>query len=367
MTTAAPQIRRGGDAAQEAADAGGGKFAKVNYFSLDENKSMVVRFLTDSPDWFYVKQHPSCPTKNKPADFKGNWPPSMPAVCRHDDAFKTFYSDCYICDTPVMSPHDPTKALKPAIRVWALAVEREAVVDNGVVKGYRDVKEEVPARDAKGEVIENAPPVKQIKILVVNMGMKNFFSGLQGIYGLFNTVCSRDMMIRRSGTGLTTDYQIIPLDEIATHKGPIFTVQFDSAGIEVGRTIIAPATESWAKYEKAIEDQNLDLGRLIADRASDEYYARFFDPSKTPQPTAATGQSGQATQQAASQPAAPAGDVVDQDRLAAMAARVTGTGNNAAAAPPAAQEAAPAAPPTEAAPPAPEPAAAATGPVNYDD
>jgi hypothetical protein len=333
----APQIRRGGDAAQEAADAGGGKFAKINYFSLDENKSVVVRFLTDSPDWYYVKQHPSCPTKNKPADFKGNWPPSMPAVCRHDDAFVGLYTDCYICDTPVMSPHDPTKALKPAIRVWALAVEREPVVEEGVIKGYRNVMEEVPVRNDRGEIVEGKT-TKQIKILVVNMGMKNFFSGLQGIYGLFGSVCDRDMNIRRTGSGLSTDYQIIPLDPIPTHK---------------------PGTDSWAKYDNAIKEQNIDLGALIADRASDEYYARFFDPSKTPTPTGQ--QAAEGTQAAAAQPAAPAADVVDKDRLAAMAARVTGTGSNA----PAAATAAPAEAPAAETPAATAPAA--TGPVNYDE
>lgn len=357
--TAVPNLRRGGEDAEEASNAGGGKFAKVNYFSLDENKTTVVRFLTDSPDWFYVKQHPSVPTKNKPADFKGNWPQSMPAVCRHDDAFTGMYDDCYVCDTPVMSPHDATKALKPAIRVWALAVEREPVVEEGVVKGYRTVMEEVPARNEKGEVIEGKT-VKQMKVLVVNMGMKNFFSGLQGIYGLFNSVCSRDMMIRRTGTGIATDYQIIPLDEIPTLKGPIFKVDKQTQV----RTEIAPATEAWAKFEKAVADQNINLAEIIANRASDEYYARFFDPSKVSAPTQsgtapATGQSAQATQQAAAAPAAPSADVVDQDRLAAMAARVSGTGANAGATPPAPAPEAPAA--------APAPVPAATGPVNYDE
>lgn len=333
MTTATPNLRRGGEAAEEAANAGGGRFTKINYFSLDENKSTVVRFITDSPDWFYVKQHPSVPTKNKPADFKGNWPQGMPAVCRHDDAFTGMYDDCYVCDLPVMSPHDPTKVLKPAIRVWALAVEREAVVENGVILGYRNVMLDVDIKDDKGEPTGRTE--KQVKILVVNMGMKNFFSGLQGIYGLFGSVCDRDMNIRRTGTGIATDYQIIPLDPIPTHK---------------------PGTESWAKYEVALKEQNLDLGVLIADRASDEYYARFFDPSKTPTPTGATSNGSTASTPAATQPAAPAADVVDQDRLAAMAARVTGTGTNAAAAP----AATPA--PAEAKAPAETP----SGPQNFD-
>lgn len=342
MTTV-PNIRRGGQGAEEASKTGG-KFAKINYFSLDDKESKIYRFLTDSPDWFWVKQHPSVPTKNKPEDFTGNWPSSMPAVCRHDEAFAGIYTDCYICDTPVMSPHDASKPLKPAIRVWALAIEREKVEEGGVVKGYRTVMEEVPERNEKGE--ETGKNIRQPKIVVVNMGVKNFFSGLQGIYGLFNTVCDRDYMIRRTGTGLDTDYQIIPLDKIP--------------GVE-------PGTDTWAKFEKAVADQNIDLLQVIADRASDEYYARFFDPTKTPTPTKGKEEGGASTTAATTTP--PAGDsggaAVDPDRLAAMRDRVRGTGSNAGAEAPAAE--APAAEPdTAPQQEAPEPTAPATGPVNYD-
>lgn len=329
-----PNFGKGGAAAEEAAKQVGGKFAKVNYFSLEENKTTVLRFLTDSPDWIYVKQHPSVPTKNKPADFKGNWPQGMPAVCRHDQAFAGMYDDCYVCDTPVMSPHDPNKALKPAVRVWAFAVEREPVVENGVTKGYRSVMEEIPVRDEKGE--ETGKTIRQPRILVVNMGMKNFFSGLQGIFGLYGTVRDRDYLIRRTGKGLDTDYQIIPLDKIES---------------------VQPGTEAWAKFEKALEDQNLDLAKIVADKASDEYYARFFDPSKSVASKGGTEEAS-ASQQQASAPTPQASEpVVDQDRLAAMRDRVRGTGGNAA---PAAE--APAAEvPAQAEKPAETPAAADSG------
>lgn len=316
MTEMMPNLRRGGAGAEEASK-GGGKFARLNYFSLDENKTGIYRFLTDSPDWFYVKQHPSVPTKNKPDDFKGNWPQGMPAVCRHDEAFAGMYSDCYICDTPIMNPRDNSKPLKPAVRVWALAIEREAVVKDGVTTGYKSVIEEIPERNDKGE--ETGKVIRQPKIVVVNMGMKNFFSGLQGIYGLFQTVCDRDYMIRRTGQGLDTDYQIIPLDKMPD---------------------VAPGTETWAKYEKAVADQGIDLMKIIADRASDEYYNRFFIPGNGGGSTASTAS-------VPSQPSAPAASnepVVDQDRLAAMRDRVRGTGSNADATPPATEQAPAAAP-----------------------
>lgn len=363
MSAPLPNIRRGGEGA-EAAAASGGKFARLNYMSIDEGKSLVVRFITDSPDWWYIKQHPSVPTKNAPADYKGTWPPAMPAVCRHDEAFKGIYTDCYICDLPIMNPRDTSKPLKSALRVWALAVEREAVVEAGVTKGYKTVMEEVAVRDEKGE--ETGHKITQPKILVVNFGMKNFFQGLQGIYGLFQTVTDRDMNIRRTGSGLDTDYQIIPLDPIETPEGrlagPKFTVQKDAAGNEIGRTIVTPAHPSWAKFEKAVADQGIDLMQVIADRASDEYYGRFFDPTKTVASNNSGATNTSNTPAAASaeqQQQAPASDVVDQAKLQAMRDRVRGSGSNTDAAPAAEAASAPA---EEMAT-----AAASSGPVNYDE
>ncbi len=362
MTAPLPNIRRGGEGAEAAAAASGTKFARLNYFTLDEGKSVVLRFLTDSPDWWYVKQHPSVPTKNAPADYKGTWPQQMPAVCRHDDAFASIYSDCYICDLPVMNPRDTTKALKPALRVWALAVEREAVIEGGIIKGYKTVKEEVAVRNEKGE--DTGQKVSQSKIVVVNMGVKNYFGGLQGIYGLYQTVTDRDMSIRRTGSGLDTDYQIIPLDPIETPEGrlagPKFIVHKDEHGNEISREIITPAHPSWATFEKAVSDQGIDLLQVIADRAGDDYYARFFDPTKTATSNnaAATGTSNTPAAAPAAEQAQGGGDVVDPARLEAMRNRVRGTGANAAAEPavePAVEEQQPAA------------AAVASGPVNYDE
>lgn len=334
-----PAFGRGGAAAEEAAKSGS-RFARLNYFQVDDGKTIIVRFLTDSDDWYWVKQHPSVPTKNAPADNKGNWPSAMPAVCRHDKAFVDMYTDCYICDAPIMNPHDNTKPLKAALRVWALALEREAVVEGGVTKGYKTVMEELPERNDKGD--ETGKLIRQAKILVVNMGVKNFFGGLQGLYTAFGTVCDRDYMIRRTGSGLDTDYQIIPLDK--------------TLGVE-------PGTETWAKFEKAIIDQGIDLGVIMADRATDEYYARFFDPSKSaPQQSSNGGAPAMVSTAPAGAPASeqaqtPQTGVVDPARLAAMRDRVRNTAAPAAQPSPA-LTVVPDSPPVG--------VGAGTGPVNFD-
>lgn len=339
-----PMFGKGGEQAAIISESqGGSKFARVNYFKLADKEQGVFRFITDSPDWIFVKQHPSVPTKNKPSDWpdKAKWPEGMPAVCRHDQAFVGMYSDCYVCDTPVMNPRDTTKPLKPALRVWALAVEREAVMGDGTdamggadkkgkLLGYRDATEEVEVKDG-----DSTKKVKQKKIVIVNMGMKNFFGALQGIFGIYGTVCDRDYAIKRSGEGLDTDYTIVPLDKTVGHE---------------------PGSESWDRLLKAVEEQSIDLEAIVAEKASDDYFARFFDPSKTSAPMKGKEEGGSAAAATTSTPPPSdnGGGVVDDDRLRAMRERVRGGASTEA---PASEAAAPEAP---AAPSAP------SGPVNFD-
>lgn len=295
MTT--PDFRKGGAAAEvEAERAKGSKFARVGWFKLDPDEKIVLRFLTDSPEWIFVKQHTSVPTKNQPEGWKGNWPSSMPSVCRHEPAFAGMYTDCYVCDTPILNPRDQ-KPIKQALRVWALAAVREEVRENGIVVGFRDATEEI------AEVKDGQPTGKTIttkQIVVVNQGMQNFFSALQGIYGLNGTICDRDFLVQRRGEGLDTNYIIMPLDRIA--------------GADRSNE------EFWGKYEKALAEQNIDLGAIVSERASDDYYGRFFDPRVTI-PVQRSGDDSKST--TAPAPSAPADDTVSADDLAAMRARLS--------------------------------------------
>jgi hypothetical protein len=303
----------GGEAAEEASKSLGGKFAKVEFFNLEKDgDTCYLRMLTDSPGWVFVKQHAGVPTKGAPQGYTGKWPVSMPATCRYDAGFGGYYKDCYPCDHTEITDKWGNP-LKPTVRVWALACLREEVFGDGSEAmggpemrgkrlGFKDAIREVAERDAEGK--ETGNTIKERRIIVVNMAMKNFFGGLQGIFGIYGTVCDRDYIVRRRGLGKDTDYDIMPMDVI---EG------------------IAPGTERWKQYEESIEQQNLNLKAIIADRASDDYFARFFDPSKaapaqaggTP---AASGDAPQGApveqQQAASTPE------VSGDALAAMRDRV---------------------------------------------
>lgn len=310
-------FRRGGEAAREEAAKSQGGFARTNYLSIEDGQQEVVRYITDSPDWIFVDQHAGVPTKNKPKDHEGNWPESMPAVCRYDAAFKGVHSDCYIDDAQIKNQWG--RLCKPTVRVWALACLRQEVLwteedaangdcekdQVGRRRGFTDAMREIDERNEKGEATGNT--IQERAIVVVNFAPSNYFNGLQSMYGIYGTVCDRDYVVKRTGKGKDADYDHIPLDPTPNLK---------------------PGTDRWDKYAQAVKEQNLDLEAIVSEKASDEYYARFFDPNKE-----APARGGDKKSSKSDTPPAPAesgGNDVDQDRLAAMRERVRGHGGDKA-------------------------------------
>lgn len=304
MTAAAPAFRTGGEAAEiEAEKNKGSKFARTEWFKLDDGDKIILRFLTDSPEWIFVKQHNSVPTKNAPkknsdgTEYTGKWPAAMTAVCRHDPAFTGMYTDCVICDLPILNPRDQ-KPIKQALRVWALAAVREEVREDGIVTGYKDEEIEYTVKDGDNDVTK-----KGKRIVVVNQGMQNFFASLQGVYGLNGTICDRDFIVQRKGEGLDTDYTLFAPDRT---KGE------------------DPSNEKfWGNYTKALKEQDIDLGEIVGARASDDYYGRFFDPNVNIAPTAsASSKDSKGEKAEAPAPSAPVEEEASEEDLDAMRQRL---------------------------------------------
>jgi hypothetical protein len=181
------------------------------------------------------------------------WAEKRGAVCRRDPAFT--YGECYICDFLV----DGKKVKRPSARNWALACIREEVREDGKIVGYKDATREVKiTRDGKEET------VVEKRIVIVNMGYKNFFSVLAGFAGRYGTLLDRDYFIKREGDDTSTVYQIVPNDPLKV-EGP--------DGIEIF-DLRQPYFMERYKTEISLED-------AINDMASDEYYAKFFDPRFT--------------------------------------------------------------------------------------
>lgn len=321
--TASSGFARGAKASQAAAEAAGGsKFAKTHYFSLDDGDRCFLRPLssTEGADgWINVKQHMGVPTVNKPSDYQGNWPKNMPSICRNDDAFKGIFHSCYNCDHAsenVDSYGKPTKA-KP--RVWMLGVLREQVIGDGSeelggaemegkVVGLTDSLREVEVRGEDGK--PTGEVTQEIAIVVINQAYSTFFEPLETIsMDIAGDIRDYDFLVRRKGVLKDTSYSFLPQEQ----------------------TKLRPGSNGWARYDEAIKAQNLDLEQILMDRASDEYYGRFFDPSlasasDNKPATQAASKAAPAQQQAA----APSNDV-DEDALKAMRSRLQGYSDQPAA------------------------------------
>jgi hypothetical protein len=202
----------------------------------------------------------------------------MPANCRRDPQFGDAYDDCYICDVigPTLQFYK-----KPGQRYFALGVLREAVKEDGKILGYRDKMVEVTIKAKEGSGEEDKV-VKQKAIVCLNMGWKNFFSILNGYASAYGTVLDRDYQITRQGEKLDTTYTIIPLNPISTDikdaEGTVLEagVPFDLRDDRImARYLPNAATLGYAgaSDERLIE--------IIAERASDDFYGRFFDATKT--------------------------------------------------------------------------------------
>jgi len=290
------KFRTGDEAVASASK--GASFAKTHYLSLDDGEQVLVRFLTDKQDWIVVDQHNSVPTKAKPDDWPkdATWPTKMGAVCRKDVGVRDITgNECFICDHIVGTVKEVKRA---SARTWALAVLREEVKENGQVVGVKDQTREVNITDKDGKATGEVKEEKAV--VVVNMGYKNFFSVLQGFGSHFGTVVDRDYFIKRVGKEMDTLYQIIPNQPIVLSDGTILDLRNPKFADRY------PLTQ--------------ELPDIVMERASDEFYARFFDTRvKAP----ATKTSTEAGVPAKDAPQA-AGSEVSSEDLKALAARVKG-------------------------------------------
>lgn len=277
---------KGGQQAREEAKKAFPSFNKTRYFSLGDGETTFLRLIDDSPDWIFINQHGFVPTKGAPKDWEAKdgkkWPERMNAVCRKaknegDLVFPEHGGKCFICDEMRGNARAKDGKYHPSIKLWARAIVRDeikgtaAMVDAGLIEkhevgttvGFQDREIEVQETDKDGKAV--GEPKKQPEVVVINMGMKNFFGALQASYDAYGTVLDRDYRITRHGTGLESEYDIVPMDPIMTKD---------------------PETERMVKFTLAKPEirepylKLLDLEEVITEQASDRHYATFFDTTK---------------------------------------------------------------------------------------
>lgn len=277
---------KGGQQAREEVKKSLPSFNRVKYLSLEDGESVVLRLIDDSPEWIFIHQHGFVPTKGAPKDWKSesgkSWPATMNAVCRKaknqgDLVFPEHGGKCFICDSMTGNKRSKDGKYRPSIKLWARAIVRDeikgtqAMVEAGMIEphevgqtvGFQDHEIEVQDTDKDGKPVGD--PKKQPEIVVINMGMKNFFGALQASYDAYGTVLDRDYRITRRGKELDTEYDIVPMDPI--HE------KDESSGRMVKFTL--QKDEVRERYEKL-----LNLEEVITEQASDRHYATFFDTTQ---------------------------------------------------------------------------------------
>jgi hypothetical protein len=309
-----PQFRKGAESAEEsheAAKSGG----RAQYLSITENAKQptFIRLLSGLDEWIDCEVHMGVPTKAAPKDYSGNWPQNMSAVCQNDAMFREMlstdrpnrptgdyepgYGHCYIHEhmAEVMGKFGrPVSKTSPT--VWALCIIREPVRGpsdsgrSGKIIGFQDKMEDWA--DDSGTK-HNIPAIR-----IVSQRYGNFFGAIKQSAYIDEEVRHRDFMIERDGN----DYEITPLTPTPDH---------------------APGTASWKLYTDALALTGISLEETIVRQSSPEYYARFFDPTKTapPQDGDRAAASNGKQQEAPADTEAPA-EAVNDDELADFKARI---------------------------------------------
>lgn len=244
---------------------------RLDYLRLQNDETIFIRLLNPAEGedaWIKVAMHNGVTPKPKPEGAK-NWPKRMSAVCRYDKQIQSILgtTDCYICDNEL--PGFGDKFARPTTKVWSLAVERFRLLGDGSPElggdemrgrdlGMFDVQEEYDIKDADGK--PTGKKGKRPRILVINQAWSNFFAALGHTSDVYGEIRDRDFVVRRTGDGTDTDYQTTPMKETPD---------------------LAPGTDAWKVYTDQLAEREISLDQIVLDLASDEHYARWFDPTKT--------------------------------------------------------------------------------------
>lgn len=198
---------------------GGGRGGRgFDYFSLDENEEIVLRFLTDVPEILTCDFYEFVKTRTKDKD--GKWTEGSNSFIVAPD----FYADRddapaglqdwvlkyggKVVDYKTKEIVDP----KPKERTVAIAVERErvpVVTEKGGRPKFKhqDKLVEVTYKDKDG----NEKTAMGRRFILIRKDAKTFWGNVVGYASEFGTLSDRDYKITRSGTGLATNYPCIPV------------------------------------------------------------------------------------------------------------------------------------------------------------
>jgi hypothetical protein len=281
-------FKRGAKAAQEAAENNGPQgFEKIQYIKLSPGESVRMRLLHDGDEWYYASNHSFVPLRDPSPDWSAErkkfyTEKNMSATCRRDENIGE--SECYICDVMhTVKPNPKTKNAKnaknkgkywPQVRYFIPVVLREPIVgtqkmiDAGEIPaeirrggkmistidqvvGWTDKTESVDEIGADGEPTGSKVVGPAVRLVEASYG--NSIANLQNLWEMSDegTLLDRDVVMTRDGEEMDTKYLWVDKERTPAH---------DLTDPELRERYTIP-----------------DIEKLITERASEEYYAKFFD------------------------------------------------------------------------------------------
>lgn len=298
-----PQFRMGTEEAEKASART--SFIRTGYLKIEEDQSAFVRLLTDHDKLVTVLQHNAAPTRAKPENHTGKWPQTMPGVCRNDKAFAGMYPDCFLDLEWERTGND--RAFKPKSRSWGLGIVRKKRMVEGRHIGFEDEMIEIVDSDKQKIMIP--------RIVTMNFSWVNFWNNFAALKEIHGTWLDRDVLIKRTGKELDSDYSVAQGDPVgldglkATDANPAF----DPRIMEHAAPYITAIGLDPKDFESSADAFRQALGTLVAERATDEFYDRFFD-TRHAQPVSSVVPADVHEK--------PADDGPSESALAEMAARV---------------------------------------------
>lgn len=272
---------------------------KPQYLTLKDGEFELVRLLHDGDAWYSYMQHGYLPLREPSAD----WPDrvqkfyrekTMGATCQRDENIGGDY--CFACDDLHMITPNPrtAKAKRASNRgryfpqqryLIPVLIRREIVatqemIDSGEVpatltRNGREVPslnrpiavvDQTEERDEIGDDGEKTG--RRVQVPMIRLVEHPYDTSIAALTAEYldsedRTVLDRDFKLTRQGEMLETKY-------LWTSRKPI---QYRN---EQGEELIWDLGDKdlFAPYERYIPD----IEKIITERATPEYYAKFFDP-----------------------------------------------------------------------------------------
>jgi hypothetical protein len=250
----------------ESRDAASKSFNRIDEWRIKDGETHYLRLIMNGAVPMDVHQY--IPTKEKPAECGWpKWPEQMWAVCPRDkafrltdeagnalDAYEEGYGECYIHDHYVGVKGKYGKDLGvPVVVSYGLAVVRKVIPDpvTGKPKGLGD--ETFEFRAPSGDI------VRLPKIVIVAQKYGQFWSAVKATQFLPPfSMCDKDFKVSRQ----ENDLKVTALDRTPGHQ---------------------PGTDSWKRYEQAMELLDVSVEKYLTEHASRDHYAKFFIPGELPE------------------------------------------------------------------------------------